>query len=290
MRQCNIPVSLASGQTFRWRRRWEDWIGPIEDSAVLLRPREEGFYWQTYPIRDRWELIERYLALDVNLEALTAEWAAAEPRALPAIGRFSGLRVLRQTPEEAFFSFLCASCNTIVKITRTIQALERRAGKLITELNGEAIYSFPSAGTISELAERDLRADLWGYRAPRLIELAGYAASQGPGWLASLSRIPYREAHRELTALFGVGAKLADCICLFGLGHSEAVPIDTHVRQVALHLFRPDLRSRSLTPSVYWTLGDLFRERFGAYAGWAQQYLFMHHLKPETAERNDVRL
>ena len=28
-------------------------------------------------------------------------------------------------------------------------------------------------------------------------------------------------------------------------------------------------------------LGDLFRERFGGYAGWAQQYLFLEDLKME---------
>ena len=57
------------------------------------------------------------------------------------------------------------------------------------------------------------------------------------------------------------------------------MPIDTHVRRIAVRLFRPDLSAATLTPGVYNALGDLFRERFGEYAGWAQQYLFFDALR-----------
>ncbi len=41
-------------------------------------------------------------------------------------------------------------------------------------------------------------------------------------------RAGYREAHEALTTLQGVGPKVADCVCLMGLGWGEAVPVDTH--------------------------------------------------------------
>src|SRR5205085_11655508 len=130
----------------------------------------------------------------------------------------------------------------------------------------------------SRLDEIALRVDLWGYRAPRLIDLARQIAVRGHGWLDSLTEMPYREAHQQLTRFFGIGAKIADCICVFGLGHDEAVPVDTHIRRIGVTLFRNDLAAKTATPSVYSAIGDAYRERFGPYAGWAQQYLFMDDL------------
>ena len=40
----------------------------------------------------------------------------------------------------------------------------------------------------------------------------------------------YRKAHEQLLELQGVGPKVADCVCLMGLGWGEAVPVDTHGR------------------------------------------------------------
>ncbi len=284
-RTLNIPATLASGQNFRWR--FDDgggWWGVIGDAAVHLRPEVDGFWWQTFPIPGRWELIENYFALDVDLERLYCDWIEREPRISGAIRRFAGMRILRQDASEAFFSFLCASCNTIVKITRTIAALAERYGEPIAEIEGRKFYRFPEAGRLAEASESALRSDLWGYRAPRVIELARHVASQPEGWLEGLRRQPYRHAHAELAGLFGIGAKIADCICLFALWHNEAVPIDIHVRRIAVDLFRPELKHKSLTPSVYGTLGDLFRERFGPYAGWAQQYLFFADLRVNRTE------
>jgi N-glycosylase/DNA lyase len=279
-RTLNFDASLSSGQTFRWRRTTDgEWRGVIGSVAVRLRPAEDGFRWQTLPEPGRWDLIRRYFALDVDLEQMYPVWEAAEPRIGPSLARHAGMRILRQEAEEAFFAFQCASCNTIPKISRSVTALARRYGEPLAEIEGETFYRFPSAERIAEASEADLRADLWGFRAPRLIELARHVAAQGEGWLESLRAKPYGEAHMALASLPGIGAKIADCICLCGLQHDEACPIDTHVRQMAVRMFRPDLAGRSLTPGVYAAIASLFREKFGPYAGWAQQYLFYDELR-----------
>jgi len=276
----NIPASLDSGQCFRWLPAPNgDYLGVIGDAAVRLRPGSDGFAWQTYPEPRRWDLIERYFALDVDLEALHAAWVEAEPRIGPSLITNAGLRILRQDAEEAFFSFLCASCNTVVKIRRSIQALVREYGSPIAILDGRELFTFPTARRIAGASEDLLRSHLWGYRAPVLIGTAQEVVSRGEGWLPTLRDREYREAHAELTAMHGIGPKIADCICLFALWHDRAVPIDTHVRQVAVRMFKPELAHRSLTPTVYNTLAGLYRDRFGPYAGWAQQYLFFDELQ-----------
>lgn len=51
-------------------------------------------------------------------------------------------------------------------------------------------------------------------------------------------RYGYREAHEQLLELQGVGPKVADCICLMGLGWGEAVPVDTHGKNLMEHIRR----------------------------------------------------
>ena len=279
----NIPASLASGQAFRWRPTEDGaWRGVIGRSAVILIPESCGFHWQTYPEQGRWDLLAHYFALDVDLDPLYRQWIGASQEIADCCRRYAGLRILRQDAVEALIAFLCASCNTIVKIRRTIAALARRYGEPIAEVDGETFYAFPTVEALAYADEVALRADLWGFRAPRVIEAARFLLGQPDAWLEMLREAPREEAARELTSLFGIGAKIADCVALFGLWHDDAVPVDTHIRQIAVRLFRPDLASKSLTPAVYSQLADLYRERFGPYAGWAQQYLFLGELKPGT--------
>jgi N-glycosylase/DNA lyase len=108
--------------------------------------------------------------------------------------------------------------------------------------------------------------------------VAQQLAERGPGWALTLREMPYEQAHGELVAMRGIGAKIADCVALFSLDKTEAVPVDTHVWQLAKDLYFPDWAPRkSLTMSAYNTVAGAFRERFGDLAGYAQNFLFYDH-------------
>lgn len=54
------------------------------------------------------------------------------------------------------------------------------------------------------------------------------------------------------------------------LDKPNAIPIDTHMLQIAAKDFLPHLRGRkSVTDKVYREIGDHFRKLYGDYAGWA---------------------
>lgn len=54
------------------------------------------------------------------------------------------------------------------------------------------------------------------------------------------------------------------------LEHLEAVPVDTHVFQIARDNYLPHLRKyKSVTDRVYNEIGDFFRSLFKIHAGWA---------------------
>ena len=68
----------------------------------------------------------------------------------------------------------------------------------------------------------------------------------------------YEEAHRTLMAQYGIGRKVADCICLFGLHHIDAFPVDTHIRRILASHY-PD---------------GFPLDAYRGYNGIMQQYLF----------------
>jgi len=124
-------------------------------------------------------------------------------------------------------------------------------GPFVGKIDGRAYHDFP---TPEALAGKDVESNLrslgFGYRAKYIHQTAIMVSQEREkGWLNGLcnpespafgveakagaamkpeGRGGYREAHEKLLELQGVGPKVADCVCLFGLGWGESVPVDTH--------------------------------------------------------------
>lgn len=171
-------------------------------------------------------------------------------------------------------------------------------GPFIGKIGDEPIHDFPTPEALSgSKVESHLRELGFGYRAKYIAETARVIARDKPaGWLealrnpesamqtskkASPDKIPtYKEAHDELLALTGVGPKVADCVCLMGLGWGESVPVDTHVWQIAQRDYKMGkIKSKTFNKVMYDAVGDHFRSIWGSYAGWAHSVLFTADLK-----------
>ena len=96
----------------------------------------------------------------------------------------------------------------------------------------------------------------------------------------------------QLMQMPGVGKKVADCVALFSLDQVESIPVDTHVWDIALRDYDPSLSlkgAKSITPTVYEEVGEVFRDRFPLKAGWAHSVLFAAEL-PEFRQRLPIEL
>ena len=124
-------------------------------------------------------------------------------------------------------------------------------GPLIGYVEGKPFHDMPTPSVLAQpTVEGHLRQLGFGYRAKYIYQTATIVSQdREPGWLDHLrnpecpvlggkvsdagpmqpaGRDGYRTAHSKLLALQGVGPKVADCVCLMGLGWDEAVPVDTH--------------------------------------------------------------
>lgn len=54
------------------------------------------------------------------------------------------------------------------------------------------------------------------------------------------------------------------------LNHLQAIPVDTHIYQIARRLYMPKLPDKkTVTEKNYNEIGDYFRNLYGPLAGWA---------------------
>jgi N-glycosylase/DNA lyase len=280
-----------------------EWVGTLRSNgrSVVVRLREtpeSTLYQVLHPPPsssghhdnvDVRALLNDYFQLAVPLDPLYARWSEACPRLARIASCIPGVRVVDQDPWECLVSFICSSNNNIPRITKMLEAIRAEYGEPMLTFQGRTLYSFPSLETMKRRAkERDLRDKCgMGYRAKYLVETIQILdAMGGEEYLRGLRSVQDpRQVQSELLKLRGVGRKVADCVALFSLHQTNAIPVDVHVWQIARRDYKNDDADRrlpdnvkSLTPKVYDQVGDLFRTRFGSHGGWAHSLLFVAEL------------
>jgi N-glycosylase/DNA lyase len=173
-----------------------------------------------------------------------------DPVLRPIIDRYRGMRVLRQDPHETILAFICSANSNIPKIKQNMTLLARDG-------------TLPRPGERLDLGRA--RGAKTGYRAQYLIDTNRRLT---PRLLERLKRRPYHESHALLCTLPGIGPKVADCVCLYGLGHGEAFPVDVHILRAMKALF-PHARIRNEQDAKRFA-----QQRWSKDAGFAQQLIF----------------
>jgi len=263
----DFGACVSSGQVFRFRRAGNAWLGVDGSNIVEAVETSGGWSVRSFPNPRSW--ID-FLQMGEDLMEIRRAIADCDPRLAYQLDAYPGLRLLRcQRADETLFSFLCTPNNNLARIGRMVRELAAYGKDM-----GEGLFEFPSVERIADIPETELRGKGFGYRAASITKVARELARRPSGWLDGLRRMSYENATRALSELPGVGPKLADCVCLFGLHHSQAVPLDVHLWRAVTSLYFPAWIGKPLTGLRYRLAGNEIRNRFGSTSGWVQQYLF----------------
>lgn len=267
---------MSSGQVFRWEKLAdESWLGVDGDHWYRVWLGEGELTVESNGEELDFQSLFR---LDWDSEQIESELLNIAPELASCLTSLDGLRLMKPScSTEIFFSFLCTPNNNLTRILQMSRHLATY-GPPLAEVEGRMLHRFPGVETIAAIPEAELRAKAFGYRAATIPSIAKQVVERGFGWIEGLKQRPYDEVHLELCNLKGIGPKLADCIALFALHHTEAIPIDTHIWQAFTRLYRPDMRDVALTDSRYRFAAEFMRKRFGRHGGWAQQYLFYDNM------------
>jgi len=277
----SLEHTLRCGQLFRWEKLGDWWYGIVKDTVVKIRQITGKLMFQTFSEKMNTEFIEKYFRLDDNLPSILSQIDKDE-HTRKAIQRFHGLRISRQEPWECLISYICATYKNIPAIKNMIYNISKRFGRKIT-FNSHDFYTFPEPSDLAHASLEEMRSCGLGFRAERVLEASKILDSGGFD-LEDLRKMDYEKARQELLALPGVGQKVADCVLLFSLDKLEAFPVDIWIKRAVIefypnyfeHSFIERVSGKSsITPREYEILSSFGRKRFGKYAGYAQEYLFL---------------
>lgn len=189
-----------------------------------------------------------------------------------AVNSHYGMRVTVNDPWETTLCYVISQFNNIKRIRGIVKTLISKYGEVF-EYEGGTVRLFPRPEALASLSIEELKSCGTGFRA-KYIKSVAQSCADGFD-LERLNDMEYQSAKSELMKLDGVGDKVADCILLMGYGKLGAFPIDVWVKRAMENLYFNGKRKGIKEIHAY---AD---SRWGAYAGYAQQYLF-HGARKKT--------
>ncbi len=250
----DIVKTFECGQCFRWNADENGvYCGVVsehyaevcvEDNSVYITSDAPEAFWAEY-----FDLSTDYAEIS---KGFTGEY-------LETCTEYGmGIRILRQDSWEALCSFIISQCNNISRIKGIVERLCESFGDE-KKIGDKSYFTFPTAEKLALLEPEELSVIRSGYRAEYIIA-AAKAVAAGELDLEALKKCGYKDAIKALRSVRGIGEKVANCVVLFGLWHTEAFPIDVWMKRALKENFPQDFEPESL----------------GKYAGLAQQYIFYY--------------
>ena len=251
-----------SGQCFRMDQIGENRYRVSAGDRYLELTQERGIVNFFCPEEDFIFFWIRYFDLDCDYCGEYIDKINPRDKYLTAASEMgNGIRILQQDLWEMIISFLISQQNNITRIKRCIENISQEFGEKKVSSTGVEYYTFPTAQALASATEEQLRECNLGYRAKYVLDTARKVYF-GDISLDGLYDMKYKAARKELLKLYGVGEKVADCICLFGLHQLDAFPVDTHIRQALDAHYKRGFPNR----------------RYKGFRGVMQQYIFYYEL------------
>jgi N-glycosylase/DNA lyase len=261
----NFDYSINSGQVFLWEKIDTKWYG-IDGKKVLVLENSQKF-------KKNMKYEFDFFRLDDNLGKISNE-LKNDKYVRNALRMFPGLRLIRQNPFQCYISFIVSSNSNIPNIKSRLQNLCKTFGRRKI-VGGREFFLFPEPSDLANASVLDIKKCGLGYRA-KAVKTASLSVLDGKIDFDFLKKIDYHTAKEELTKVFGIGNKVADCILLFSLEKLEAFPLDRWMLRILQKYYSKEFQisTKTLTEKTYDQLHENIVEHFGSYAGYAQQFLF----------------
>ncbi|XP_012222496.1 N-glycosylase/DNA lyase [Linepithema humile] len=281
--ELNLGLTLHGGQSFRWTDCDSGYRGIFNGYLWTLSQNDTHLLYTVQgQLKDSVNydnILFEYFRLSISLQEHYKKWVEVDAHFQKHLNENNAIRILKQDVVENLFSFICSSNNNISRISSMVEKMCLLFGQKICSIENKEYYDFPTIETLKEKnVENILKREKFGYRAAYIVNAAKCLSTLGgKSWLSDLQREnnSYLIAKEQLMTLPGIGPKVADCICLMSLDHLDAIPVDTHIFQIAQANYLPHLKKqKTVTPKIHAEVSNYLRELWGPLAGWAQAIVF----------------
>ncbi len=251
-----------SGQCFRWEPMQDgSWRVLHHDKCLYVRQLGEHVFDFSCDESEFDEIWKDYFDFAEDYAAIRSRVDPEEdPFLWRAMEQEKGIRILRQDSWEMLVTFIISQNKNIPAIRRSVNLLCEACGTRLEDVRGMGYYAFPDPESIADLNEDQLKACRLGYRC-RYVHAAADAVASGDLDLDALRLADEEQTMAALCKVLGVGVKVANCVSLFGLHHTDAFPQDVWIKRILENEY----------PQGYPF------EKYAPYNGVYQQYLFAYY-------------
>lgn len=265
-----IPKHIFEcGQCFRWMVEDDmSYTGIAMGRVINVKMEEGAVVIDNTDIEDFNNIWYEYFDLGRDYGHIKEKLALHDENLNQAVKFGSGIRILKQDSWEMLISFIISSNNRIPMIQRAINNISEKYGDYIGNYKGRECYAFPTPNQLSKASIEELRECKTGFR-DKYIYHTTRAVVENNLNISDFIEMDSEVCHSELLKFKGVGAKVADCIALFGMRKYDSFPVDVWVKRVMQEFYNAEDLSL-LKMRAYG------KKLFGKDAGFAQQYLFYY--------------
>lgn len=253
-----------SGQCFRVKRFESGMFRFIMQNRVLYISKAADGEYSVSCSSEEWSSVwTSYFDLDRCYQELRKAIPKTDPFLRKAAEEGAGIRLLSQDHWETLISFIISQRKSIPAIKSSVEAICAMFGRAISTPY-EIVYTFPTAEELltAGVTKDDLLGCKVGYRANYILDAISQVA-QGTLSLDDLEMCTDDALISNLTGVYGVGKKVANCVCLFSYNRTASAPVDTWIQKVI------DKYYEGIDPLC----------TYGECAGIMQQYIFYYAQK-----------
>lgn len=259
----DIEQTLECGQCFRFNKLGEKEYVIVAMSKVLhIKQTNERIEFYPTTKKEFEEIWLDYFDLNRDYLEIKKIVSYGDEIMQKAVEFAPDIRILNQDPWECLISFIISQNNRIPMIKQVIKNISEMYGTKASDY-----HLFPTLEQLSKADESSLISCKTGFRAKYILD-AIKNVSDGNVDFEKLKDYGTDDARNKLMEIKGVGQKVSDCVLLFSMRRGDVFPTDVWIKRVMEHFYFGGEETKIKT------IHEFAQNKFGKYAGFAQQYLF----------------